>query len=76
MAFDLVSQSAEGGDTSPMAGDTVMLLTRDTGFAQVAEISFSHASGPALLGNREQLLEEWRRKLGLDRTPATESPAL
>lgn len=75
MAFDLAGQSADAPQAdSPAAGDTVMLLTRDTGFAQVAEISFSHSSGPALLGNREQLLAEWRSKLGLGPVTAAESP--
>ena len=75
MAFDLAGGPAPTATAlPPVPGDTVMLLTRDTGFAQVAEITFSHSIGPALLGNREQLLAEWRRKLGMDRLPVDQRP--
>ena len=47
-------------------GDRVTLLTRDAGFPQVAQLRFSHTDGPALFGNKDKLLDEWRRKLGLE----------
>ncbi len=47
-------------------GDRVMLLTRDAGFPEVAELRFSHTAGPALFGNKDKLLAEWRRKLGIE----------
>ncbi|MEX2126270.1 MAG: AAA-like domain-containing protein [Woeseia sp.] len=47
-------------------GNRVMLLTRDAGFAEVAVLDFTHETGATLFGSREQLLAEWRRKLGLD----------
>ncbi|MFQ5981832.1 MAG: AAA-like domain-containing protein, partial [Woeseiaceae bacterium] len=46
-------------------GDRVMLLTRDAGFPEVAELRFSHSAGPALFGNKDELLAEWREKLGV-----------
>ena len=46
-------------------GNRVMLLTRDAGFAEVAVLDFSYATGPALFGSREELLPEWREKLGV-----------
>ena len=47
-------------------GDRVMLLTRDAGFPEVAELRFSHSDGPALFGNKDKLLDEWRKKLGVE----------
>jgi WD40 repeat protein len=43
----------------------VMLLTRDAGFAEVAVLDFGFTTGPTLFGTREELLRDWRRKLGL-----------
>jgi len=51
----------EGAVDSP--GDSFVMLSRDTG---IAELQFSPMTGPALIGQRKQLVEEWRRKLGLD----------
>jgi hypothetical protein len=42
-----------------------LLLTRDAGFAEVAVVDFTYRSGPTLFGSREQLLQEWRAKLGI-----------
>lgn len=50
-------------------GDRVVLLTRNAGFPEVAELRFSHSAGPALFGNKDQLLTDWRMKLGLDQLP-------
>ncbi|HEX2139212.1 MAG TPA: AAA-like domain-containing protein [Woeseiaceae bacterium] len=55
--------NAGGGDPS---GAQVMLLTRDSGFAEVAVLDFSYETGPALFGSREELLPEWRGKLGVE----------
>ena len=63
MVFDQ-RMAAEAGDPF---GDRVMLLTRDAGFPEVAELRFSHTAGPALFGNKDKLLAEWRRKLGIER---------
>jgi WD40 repeat protein len=50
-------------------GDHVMLLTRESGFPEVAELRFSHSEGPALFGNKDQLLAEWRGRLGMVEEP-------
>ena len=50
-------------------GDRVVLLTRNTGFPEVAELRFNHSAGPALFGNKDKLLADWRTKLGLDQLP-------
>ena len=60
MVFDERERSGEP------VGDRVILLTRDTGFAEVAEVHFSHSEGPALVGNKDSLLREWRSRLGRD----------
>lgn len=44
-------------------GDRVLVLTRDTGFAKIAEIHFAYDAGPILFGNRRELIAEWSRKL-------------
>jgi WD40 repeat protein len=64
-ATDAATGSAESAGTAADAlGDRVMLLTRDAGFAEVAVLDFSYRSGPTVFGTREQLLAEWRSKLG------------
>ena len=45
------------------AGDSVLILTRDTGIAEIAELGFSYHSGPTLFGNRTGLVAEWTEKL-------------
>lgn len=59
-------------------GDQVLLLTRDNGFAQVAELAFDNAHGTPVFGSRAELLDEWRRRLGLVAEPAVQpvSPPL
>ena len=54
------------GSATAGAGNRAMLLTRDAGFVEVAELDFTHASGRMVFGDRDELLEEWRRKLGLE----------
>ncbi|MFQ6004785.1 MAG: AAA-like domain-containing protein [Woeseia sp.] len=56
------SQAIQVGDPF---GDRVLLLTRDSGFPEVAELRFSYSIGPALFGNKDELLAEWREKLGV-----------
>jgi hypothetical protein len=68
IAFDRLdsNESAEPGTVAvnDPAGDRVLMLTRDTGFAEIAELRFSYGSGQALLGNKENLIPEWRSRLG------------
>ena len=71
LAFESASSpTVDAADRAadPM-GNRLMLLTRDAGFPEVAQLDFTYESGPTLFGSREQLLEEWRPKLGM--TPAT-----
>jgi WD40 repeat protein len=60
----LDSDPGKDGAVDPLGG-SVVLLSRDTGFAEVAELQFVPTTGPALIGHREQLIDKWRRKLGL-----------
>ncbi len=46
-----------------LADESVLLLTRDAGFAEIAALDFTHTSGPVLFGSRKALLEKWRAKL-------------
>lgn len=47
-------------------GGRVALLTRDRGFAEVAELQFSLSTGPTLIGPKKELLVGWREKLARD----------
>ncbi len=47
-------------------GSSVYVLTRDTGSAEVAELSFQHDKGASLIGTREELLQQWRTKLAAE----------
>jgi hypothetical protein len=38
-------------------------LTRDTGFARIAELHFDYDEGPALFGKRRELIGEWSSKV-------------
>ena len=58
MAFDWDGQSPADSEH-----DRVLVLTRDTGFAAIAEIHFNYDDGPALFGNRVDLIAEWTRKV-------------
>ncbi len=60
MVLDRAAASAGGADD-----DRVLVLTRETGFAEVAELEFNYSTGPALIGNREDLLAEWRDRLAI-----------
>jgi hypothetical protein len=68
VATGLAATNTSAGDRS---NKRVLILTRETGFAEVAELQFNYSSGPALVGNRHDLLEEWRLKLAIPaRNPA------
>ena len=61
---DVVLDSGTAG-SDPLGGRLAM-LTRDSGFAEVAEIEFAPSDGPAVIGSRPQLLDEWRHRLVSD----------
>lgn len=63
MAFDrqaIADKEALHGDYE---NDRVLVLTRDTGFAKIAEMHFDYDAGPALFGNRGGLIAEWTQKV-------------
>jgi len=65
MAFD-PGDRVESGATGPHDGgdsDRVLVLTRDSGFARIAELHFAYDEGPALFGNRRSLVAEWSRRI-------------
>ena len=64
MVFDSRIERAPGdGHISDPTGDRILILTTDTGFAELAELRFSYSSGPTLFGNRTGLIAEWTEKL-------------
>jgi WD40 repeat protein len=65
MAFDRSDLDATGRIDlrAETENDRVLVLTRDTGFAAIAEIHFNYDTGPALFGNRRELIAEWTRKV-------------
>lgn len=65
MAFDKSGRGTAGSQGHPVGtdDDRILVLTRDTGFARIAEIHFDYDAGPALFGNRRELIAEWTRKV-------------
>jgi len=63
MAFDRHSISDRDGLHGDHENDRVLVLTRDTGFAEIAELHFNYDAGPSLFGNRRNLIAEWTRKV-------------
>ncbi len=61
----VLDRSAAASPARSADNDRVLVLTRETGFAEVAELQFNYSTGPAMIGNREELLDEWRDKLAL-----------
>lgn len=74
MVFDVHRSDVEGGDSAGLAAgdERVLLLTRDAGFAEIAELDFTHASGTVLFGSRAALLDEWRAKLAVTAADSAE----
>ncbi|MDH3750834.1 MAG: AAA-like domain-containing protein [Gammaproteobacteria bacterium] len=52
-------------DNAAALGNHVFLPVAGDGFAQLEELGFAVVRGPGLFGNKDQLLEEWRRKLAV-----------
>ncbi len=64
MVFDSRIDASPGkGHITDPTGDRILILTRDTGFAELAELRFSYSAGPILFGNRTGLVAEWAEKL-------------
>jgi WD40 repeat protein len=59
--------TAQAAPTSEVRdNDKVLILTREAGFAEMAELQFDYSDGPSLIGKREELLDEWRSKLAVE----------
>jgi WD40 repeat protein len=52
-------------DEAAALGNRVFLPVAGDGYARLAELSFTASRGPGLFGNKDQLIDEWRRKLSL-----------
>jgi hypothetical protein len=52
-------------DEAAALGNRFFLPVAADGFPRLAELSFTSARGPGLFGNKDQLLDEWRRKLAV-----------
>lgn len=65
MAFDRDdgSPGITDGLHADIENDRVLVLTRDSGFAEIAELHFDYDAGPALFGNRRSLIAEWTRRV-------------
>lgn len=61
MTFERGPGDSAAGDVG--SGDTVLLLTRGTGIAELGELGFSYDDGPALFGTRAELQAEWSERL-------------
>ena len=62
-------KSSERSRLDAAQGNRVLLLTRDAGFVELADLHFGYADGPILFGARDELLSEWRGKLSGENTP-------
>jgi hypothetical protein len=64
MVFEAAGLSPRNdGHISDATGDRVLILTRDTGLVELAELRFSYSDGPALIGTRAGLVTYWAEKL-------------
>ena len=52
-------------DNAAALGNRVLLPIAGAEFVELAELKFAASNGPTLFGNRDRLLEEWMKKLGL-----------
>ena len=59
-------------DEAAALGNRVFLPVAGDGFARLAELSFTASRGPGLFGNKDQLIDEWRRKLSLVTTQGSD----
>jgi len=52
-------------DEAAALGNRFYLPVAADGYPRLAELNFTATRGPGLFGNKDQLLDEWRRKLAL-----------
>ncbi len=55
-----------GADEMSGPGNRLYLPVVGSGFVHLAQLNFVGAKGPGLFGNKDQLLGEWRERLGLN----------
>ena len=58
------------GDGAAALANRVYLPVPGNGFIRLAEVGVGELSGPGLFGNKDALLDEWRRKFGRERDTA------
>jgi WD40 repeat protein len=64
LVFDSdIEEATSANHVTDPTGDRVLVLTRDTGFAEIAELRFSYSDGPTVFGNRTGIVAEWAEKL-------------
>jgi hypothetical protein len=61
----MVFGEMQGQSTNPLATRVFIPVSGD-GLVQLTELSFDASRGAALFGNKEELLAEWRLRLGLN----------
>jgi WD40 repeat protein len=61
-----------GANSAAALGGRLFLPVAAEGYARLAELSFSASQGAGLFGNKDQLLEEWRRKLAFVTTQSSD----
>jgi WD40 repeat protein len=61
MAFDIGRN--ENGRSTNLSADRVLILARDSGVTELAELRFSFLEGPSLFGSRRELLDTWTERL-------------
>ncbi len=62
MAFDPGYDPASGRQVN-LSADRVLILGRDSGVTELAEIRFRYDDGPSLFGSRNDLLRKWTERL-------------
>jgi WD40 repeat protein len=71
MVLEAAARTPALRNPAAASGNRVLLLTRDAGFAEVAVVDFGYESGPTAFGSHEELLAEWRAKLGIEPPPGS-----
>jgi len=66
MVFDTSVRRSSTTGREVREENKVLLLTRDSGYLQIAELDFAHRRGPLASGDRDELLEAWSDKLNSD----------
>ena len=61
MAFD--TSPGENGRPTNLSSNRVLILARDSGVIELAELHFDFTEGPALFGSRSELLQSWTERL-------------